>query len=41
MEGNAKAPIKVANAQSDDLNHGSSAHSLLKKHLSKMKERKR
>lgn len=39
MEGNARAPIKVGNAQSDDLNHRSSAISLLKKHLSKTKEK--
>lgn len=38
MEGNATAPIKVVNAQSDDLNHGSSSHSLLTKHLSKTEE---
>lgn len=32
MEGNAKAPIEVVNAQSDDQNHRSSDHPLKKRH---------
>lgn len=39
-EVNAEEPTKAVNAQSDDQNHKNSAHHLLKKHLSAIREEK-
>lgn len=39
MEENEEEPTKSGSAQSDDLNHGSLVHHLLKTHLSEMQRR--